>query len=79
MTSEVRKSKLHMEPTFCPVLTGGHLTIRVPGLHHLLHPFDPLDNLLSGLRLLGDVALGVHSLAVGSVIIRETLTLKIRI
>ena len=76
MTTEVtgnptlEESSIHCKPTLCSVLAGGHVTISVPSLHHLLDPLDPLDRLLD--ILLSDIPLGVHRLAVGSVVISKT-------
>ena len=79
MTTEVtgnptlEESSIHCKPTLCSVLTGGHVTVGVPSLHHLLDPLDPLDRLLDRLldSLLSDITLGVHRLAIGSVVISK--------
>ena len=76
MTTEVtgnptlEESSIDCEPTLCSVLAGGHVAVSVPSLHHLLDPLDPLDRLLDS--LLSDIPLGVHRLAVGSVVISKT-------
>ena len=68
--------KFDSEPTLRSVLAGGHITVSVSSLHDLLDPLDPLDRLLDRLLdiLPRDIPLGVHRLAVDSVVISKTLT-----